>query len=104
MAYLIKGAHVVDPQVGLDGVCDVLVEGKQIAKVAQDITAGEDTEVIEGAGKYLIPGLVDMHVHLRRQGESKPKHPHSQQWFSLCRMYQPQRACRHHRRRCKRQT
>lgn len=41
MAYLIKGAHVVDPQVGLDDVCDVLVEDKLIVEVAENIEAGE---------------------------------------------------------------
>ena len=68
MAYLIKGAHVVDPQVGLDDVRDVLVEGKQIARVAEHIEATDDVEVIDGTGKILIPGLVDMHVHFRDPG------------------------------------
>ena len=68
MAYLIKGAHVVDPQVGLDDVRDVLVEDKTIVEVAEDIEAAEGVEVIDGAGKYLVPGLVDMHVHFRDPG------------------------------------
>ncbi|MBQ6491975.1 MAG: dihydroorotase, partial [Atopobiaceae bacterium] len=68
MAYLIKGAHVVDPQVGLDDVRDVLVEGKVISQVAESIEAAEGVEVIDGAGKYLVPGLVDMHVHFRDPG------------------------------------
>ena len=51
MAWLIKGAHVVDPQVGLDEVVDVLVEGKNIAQVGKDLTA-EGAEVIDGAGKH----------------------------------------------------
>ena len=68
MAYLIKGAHVVDPQVGLDGIRDVLVDEKQIVEVAEAIEAAEGVEVIDGAGKYLVPGLVDMHVHFRDPG------------------------------------
>ena len=68
MAYLIKGAHVVDPQVGLDDVRDVLVEDKVISQVAESIEATEGVEVIDGAGKYLVPGLVDMHVHFRDPG------------------------------------
>ncbi|MDD5799966.1 MAG: dihydroorotase [Coriobacteriales bacterium] len=67
MAFLLKGAHVVDPQVGLDGVCDVLIEGKKIAQVAPSIEAG-DAQVVDGAGKYLVPGLFDMHVHFRDPG------------------------------------
>ncbi len=68
MAFLLKGAHVVDPQVGLDGVMDVVIDGEKIAAVGQDLTAPEGAEVIDCAGKYLIPGLVDMHVHFRDPG------------------------------------
>ncbi len=68
MAYLLKGAHVVDPQVGLDDVCDVLVDGEKIAAVGTDLEAPEGAEVIDAAGKYLVPGLVDMHVHFRDPG------------------------------------
>ena len=67
MAYLIRGAHLVDPQVGIDGVSDVLVEGTRIARVAEGIEVA-DAEVIDGTGKYLVPGLVDMHVHFRDPG------------------------------------
>ena len=68
MAYLIRGAHLVDPQLGLDEVADVLVEGKVIAAVGKDLEAPKDAEVIEAAGRYLVPGLVDMHVHFRDPG------------------------------------
>ena len=64
---LLKNAHVVDPQVALDGVMDVAVEGDRIAAVGQNLPAG-DAEVIDCTGKYLVPGLVDMHVHLREPG------------------------------------
>ena len=67
MALLLKNAHVVDPQVALDGVMDVAVEGDRIAAVGQNLPAG-DAEVIDCTGKYLVPGLVDMHVHLREPG------------------------------------
>ncbi|MGO5239856.1 dihydroorotase [Parolsenella sp. LCP21S3_E11] len=65
---LIKGAHVVDPQVGLDTVTDVLVEGARIARVGANIKAPEGAEVIDGTGKYLVPGLTDIHVHFRDPG------------------------------------
>ena len=68
MAYLIKGAHAVDPQVGLDGVVDVLIEGKKITDVGVDLGTPEGVELINGTGKILIPGLVDMHVHFRDPG------------------------------------
>ena len=68
MAFLLKGAHVVDPQVGLDDVRDVLVDGEKIAAVGMGLEAPEGAEVIDAAGKYLVPGLVDMHVHFRDPG------------------------------------
>ena len=67
MALLLKNAHVVDPAVDLDGVMDVLVEGDVIAAVGEGL-ACEGAEVIDLTGKYLVPGLVDMHVHLREPG------------------------------------
>ncbi|MBM6755813.1 dihydroorotase [Collinsella tanakaei] len=67
MALLLKNAHIVDPAAGLDGVADVLVEGERIARVGENLDAA-DAEVIDLAGKYLVPGLVDMHVHLREPG------------------------------------
>ena len=68
MAYLLKGAHVVDPQLGLDDVRDVLIDGDKIAAVGEGLDAPEGAEVIDAAGKYLVPGLVDMHVHFRDPG------------------------------------
>ena len=68
MAYLLKSAHVVDPQVGLDDVRDVLIDGDKIAAVGESLDAPEGAEVIDAAGKYLVPGLVDMHVHFRDPG------------------------------------
>jgi Amidohydrolase family len=41
---------------------DVLIEGDRITQIGR-ITAPDGTQVIEGKGKYLIPGLWDMHVH-----------------------------------------
>ena len=67
MALILKNAHVVDPSVELDGVVDVLIEGDKIAHVAENIEV-EGAEVRDLSGKYLVPGLVDMHVHLREPG------------------------------------
>ena len=68
MAYLLKSAHVVDPQVGLDDVRDVLIDGEKIVEVGQGLAAPEGAVVIDATGKYLVPGLVDMHVHFRDPG------------------------------------
>lgn len=71
MALLLKGARCVDPQVDLDGVCDVLVgDDGAIAKVGE-VTPEEfaGAEVRDCAGMVVIPGLVDIHVHFRDPGQ-----------------------------------
>ena len=67
MALLLKNAHVVDPAAGLDGVMDVKIDGEKIAEVGEGLVA-DGCEVKDLAGKYLVPGLVDIHVHLREPG------------------------------------
>ena len=66
---LLKGGHLVDPQVGLDAVLDVLVgdDGK-ICQLGEGIEPAEGCQVVDAAGKYVIPGLVDIHVHFRDPG------------------------------------
>ena len=67
MKILIKGGRVVDPANNLDKVCDILIENTKISRVALNIKA-EAEEIIEASGKIVLPGLVDMHVHLREPG------------------------------------
>ncbi len=66
MKTLIKGGQTVL----LNGVekLDVLIEGGKIVKLAKDIEVQPDYKVIEAAGKTVIPGIIDMHVHLREPG------------------------------------
>lgn len=67
MTILIKNGHVLDPLTKRDGICDVLVEGTAIQKVDEHITTDAD-KVIDAAGQYVMPGFIDMHVHLRDPG------------------------------------
>ncbi|MEI8349407.1 MAG: dihydroorotase [Candidatus Omnitrophota bacterium] len=67
MKLLIKNGHVVDPANHVDGVCDILIEHERIAKVGSAIKVDAHT-VIDATGKIVIPGIVDMHVHLREPG------------------------------------
>jgi dihydroorotase len=46
----------------------VLVADGQIAQIGTGLTAAGDTEVIDAAGQVLLPGLVDLHTHLREPG------------------------------------
>ncbi|HHJ98482.1 MAG TPA: dihydroorotase [Actinobacteria bacterium] len=68
MALLLKGGRVVDPAAGVDGVLDVLVEDGVIAGVGEDLEV-PGAEVVDCAEKVLLPGLADIHVHLREPGQ-----------------------------------
>ena len=82
MSLLLKNARVMDPASSLDGRRDVLITGGKIAAIEPMIpentfprakSEGEDSSppqdgVIDCAGKVLVPGLVDMHCHLREPG------------------------------------
>src|SRR5262245_30036986 len=63
-AIVIKGGHVVDPKNGRDGVMDVAIADGKIAAVAPSIAAAGATRVIDAAGLYVVPGLIDMHAHV----------------------------------------
>jgi dihydroorotase len=67
MKLLIKNGRVIDPANKIEEVLDILVEGEKISKVARGIDVKADT-VIDAADKIVMPGIVDMHVHLREPG------------------------------------
>jgi len=66
---LIRGARILDPSQGLDREGDLLVEEGRIAALDGEIPADPQTEIVEARGLWLMPGLIDMHVHLREPGE-----------------------------------
>ncbi|HZL98723.1 MAG TPA: dihydroorotase family protein, partial [Planctomycetota bacterium] len=58
------------PQDGAERGADVLVEGHSIAAVAASgaLRAAAGAELVEGRGRWLLPGFIDDHVHLREPG------------------------------------
>ncbi len=68
MSMLIKGGRVVDPVNGFDGVADVLIEKGIVSAIGENLPVGEDTEIINAENHIVVPGLVDMHCHLREPG------------------------------------
>lgn len=68
MKMLIKGGRVVDPSNGLDDIADILVKDGVIVAVEKNIVPEEGYEVILAENHVVVPGLVDMHVHLREPG------------------------------------
>ena len=70
MKRLLKGGRVVDPANGIDGIADILVDGDRIARVGRDLPVEDGVAVVEvAAGLVIVPGLIDMHVHLREPGQ-----------------------------------
>jgi dihydroorotase len=65
---LIRGGRVIDPAGSVDAVQDVLIEDGKIARVGGKLTAPPGAVVIEAADRWVCPGFIDMHVHLREPG------------------------------------
>ncbi len=61
---LIKGGHVIDPAHGIDGRRDVAVSNGRIARVDGDINPSDADRIVDAAGLYVTPGLIDIHVHV----------------------------------------
>jgi len=67
MKLLIKKGRVVDPENHLDETRDILIENGKISQVGKEIS-NHSAKIIDASGKIVMPGLVDMHVHLREPG------------------------------------
>lgn len=66
---LIKNGIVCDPASKIENEKrDILIENGIITKVEKEISAPA-AEIIDASGKFVLPGLIDMHVHLREPGE-----------------------------------
>lgn len=50
-----------DPRTGVD----VLIRGDRVAAVGADLDVDESTRILDGSGKFVVPGLIDTHVHLQ---------------------------------------
>lgn len=67
MELLIKGGTVLDPSQNINGRFDLLVKNGQIAAIATAIPA-TGCLVLDASDKIVIPGLIDLHTHLREPG------------------------------------
>jgi dihydroorotase len=70
MNLLIKNGRLVDPAARQDGVLDILVENGKVRQVKRGIDAA-GAEVIDAKGKIVVPGLIDVHTHLREPGHEE---------------------------------
>ena len=67
MKTLIQNGYVLDPESKREGMYDVLIEDNKIIKVAEQITEHAD-KLLDASGCYVMPGFIDLHVHLRDPG------------------------------------
>lgn len=67
MKILIKNGRIIDPDTRLDKVADLLIEDEKIAAVGEDLEEKAD-QTVDARGCFVMPGLIDMHVHLRDPG------------------------------------
>ncbi|MGT2947766.1 dihydroorotase [Streptococcus devriesei] len=73
---LIKNGRLVDPKSQTDKICDLLLDGQKVVKIAEKIEAPE-AEIIDAAGLVVAPGLVDVHVHFREPGQTHKEDIHT---------------------------
>ncbi len=78
MLTLIKGGRVMDPG-NIDGIFDILVDNDRIIEITpfersesnahELLNKNNAIRIIDACGKIVVPGLIDMHVHLREPGQ-----------------------------------
>lgn len=66
MKVLIKNGQVINPNSNLNEITDLLIEDGHVVEIGK-ISKSAD-EVIDASGKIVVPGFVDLHVHLREPG------------------------------------
>ena len=64
--YLIRNATVVsmDPKIGVQSSCDVLIEGSIIKDVGPNLEVASDATIIDGTDSIICPGFIDTHRHM----------------------------------------
>lgn len=67
MSILIRQGRIIDPGNDFDSQADILLENGKVAKIDKEIRA-DKAKTIDAKGKLVIPGLIDMHSHLREPG------------------------------------
>jgi dihydroorotase len=72
---VLKGGTVVDPAQGRRGAFDVAVSNGTLAEVAESIDARGARRVVDVSGKFVTPGLIDVHAHVLDGVNDNGVHP-----------------------------
>ena len=70
----IQNIHVLDGKNVLEGLYDVFIQNHRISKICvhDPASGGCEEEILDAAGRWLLPGLIDLHVHLTWNGKEDP--------------------------------
>jgi dihydroorotase len=66
---LVRGGRVVDPSQKVDAALDLLLADGRVAELGEGLQAPEGAEIVDASGLVVVPGLIDVHVHLREPGQ-----------------------------------
>jgi dihydroorotase len=66
MAIQIKGGRIIDPSRGIDEIGSLFISGERFADRCPQ---GDSLQVVDATGLWVVPGLIDAHVHLREPGQ-----------------------------------
>ncbi len=69
MTLMIKGGRVLDPATKTDKIADIYVEDGIVKKIGEGLKE-QAQETVDASGMYVMPGFIDMHVHLRDPGQT----------------------------------
>jgi len=64
---IVRGGKVIDPANGRSGVFDIGIEGDQVVEVAPELDAGLAKRVLDARNAWVVPGVIDLHVHTSRR-------------------------------------
>lgn len=67
LSILIKNGYLLNPATNTEGITDILVEGNQITKIQKNLEEQADY-VVDATNLVVMPGFIDLHVHLREPG------------------------------------
>ncbi|MCL2415243.1 MAG: dihydroorotase [Defluviitaleaceae bacterium] len=65
---LVRNGRIIDPANNIDKIGDIFLENGIISAIGENLAATEGTEEIDAFGYWVVPGLIDLHVHFREPG------------------------------------
>jgi len=72
-SFLFRNARIIDPARGMDTEADLLIRDGSLLEIRPHLQVStdwlKDLQEIDVSGKWIVPGLIDMHVHLREPGQ-----------------------------------